>query len=60
MTRPLFALAIALVLVGSLVAPAAAAPEGRSEAPAGQLTVARPRQVSVSRWQRPRKKARPE
>ena len=38
MTRPLFALALALVLVGSLVAPAAAAPEGRSEAPAGQLT----------------------
>jgi peptide/nickel transport system substrate-binding protein len=38
MTRPLFALALTLVLVGSLVAPAAAAPEGRSEAPAGQLT----------------------
>jgi len=30
------------------------------EAPAGQLTVARPRQVSIARWQRPRKKARPE
>ena len=38
MTRPLFALAITLVLLGSLVAPAAAAPEGRSEPPAGQLT----------------------
>ena len=30
------------------------------EAPAGQLTVARPKQVSIARWQRPRKKARPE
>jgi len=30
------------------------------EAPAGQLTVARPRQVSIARWQRPRKKARAE
>jgi len=30
------------------------------EAPAGQLTVARPRQVSIARWHRPRKKARPE
>jgi bifunctional UDP-N-acetylglucosamine pyrophosphorylase/glucosamine-1-phosphate N-acetyltransferase len=30
------------------------------EAPAGQLTVARPRQVSIARWQRPRKKARTE
>jgi bifunctional UDP-N-acetylglucosamine pyrophosphorylase/glucosamine-1-phosphate N-acetyltransferase len=28
------------------------------EAPAGQLTVARAKQVSISRWQRPRKKAR--
>jgi len=26
------------------------------EAPAGQLTVARARQVTISRWQRPRKK----
>jgi bifunctional UDP-N-acetylglucosamine pyrophosphorylase/glucosamine-1-phosphate N-acetyltransferase len=33
---------------------------GVQEAPAGQLTVARPRQVSIARWQRPRKKARPE
>ena len=30
------------------------------EAPAGQLTVARPKLVSIARWQRPRKKARPE
>jgi len=28
------------------------------EAPAGQLTVARPRQVTIARWQRPRKKPR--
>jgi bifunctional UDP-N-acetylglucosamine pyrophosphorylase / glucosamine-1-phosphate N-acetyltransferase len=28
------------------------------DAPAGQLTVARPRQVTVARWQRPRKKPR--
>ncbi len=28
------------------------------EAPAGQLTVARPRQISIARWQRPRKKPR--
>ena len=30
------------------------------DAPAGQLTVARTRQVSIARWQRPRKKPRPE
>ena len=30
------------------------------EAPAGQLTVARTRQVTIARWQRPRKKARSE
>ena len=28
------------------------------EAPAGQLTVARAQQVSIARWQRPRKKAK--
>jgi bifunctional UDP-N-acetylglucosamine pyrophosphorylase/glucosamine-1-phosphate N-acetyltransferase len=30
------------------------------EAPAGQLTVARPRQVTIARWHRPRKKPRAE
>jgi len=30
------------------------------EAPAAQLTLARPAQVSIARWQRPRKKQRVE
>jgi bifunctional UDP-N-acetylglucosamine pyrophosphorylase/glucosamine-1-phosphate N-acetyltransferase len=30
------------------------------QAPAGQLTVARARQVTIARWQRPRKKPKPE